>query len=91
MYVVICIIVNRVIKLQLLCDVMFLWCYQGSATLVGVLGRWLPKCLLELDISTNSYNWIGNLFTFLFKKKKAKGALGIFESTTVLDANLKKK
>lgn len=31
---------------------------KDQSTLVGVLGRLLPKCLLELDVSTNSDNWI---------------------------------
>jgi len=35
---------------------------KDQPTLAGVLGRLLPKCLLELDISTNSYNWTKNYF-----------------------------
>lgn len=49
---------------------------KDQSTLLGVLGRLLPKCLLELGVSTNSYNWIKICFCF------SEEALGVSESKT---------
>lgn len=61
---------------------------KDQPTLVGVLGRLLPKCLLKLDISTNSYNWVKYYFClFVCKPCVAEEALGVSESKRVLGVN----
>lgn len=61
---------------------------RDQSTSPGVLGRLLPKRLLELDISTNSCNWIKNYFClFVFKPCIVEEALGVSESKTALGVN----